>query len=410
MNELSQHYRTLLGLNDSWSVDEVDLNLGASRVLIRLSHVGGKLECPECGDACSRADTAPERRWRHLDTMQFQTEIAASIPRCRCAKCGVKTIAIPWADKHSRFTWMFEVMAIRVLQAAANVQRAADLLQLSWDRTHSIIKRAVKRGLERRKLEEVRYVGIDEKSFGKGQDYISLMTDLGVHRVLEVVPGRTIESCDGLWETLEEDQKTKILAVSMDMWQAFMSSTEKNVPDAEIVHDKFHVSKYLNEAVDKVRRKENKKLLSDGDEQLKGTRQMWLFNEENLDEERLAKLETAIGRDLQTGVAWSIKENFRDFWDYILSTTAEKFFQRWYAWAQSSELGPIKKVADMLNRHLDGLLSYFRYSITNAVTEGFNSRIQSIKSAARGFRCFENYRARILFYCGKLDLMPNRRH
>jgi transposase len=189
-----------------------------------------------------------------------------------------------------------------------------------------------------------------------------------------------------------------------------VSSTEKNVPDAEIVHDKFHVSKYLNEAVDKVRRQENKKLLSEGDEQLKGTRQMWLFNEENLDEDRLAKLEAAIDRDLQTGVAWSIKENFREFWDYTLSTTAEKFFEHWYTWAKGSELSPIKKVADMLNRHLDGLLSYFRYSITNAVTEGFNSRIQSIKSAARGFRCFENYRARILFYCGKLDLMPNRRH
>lgn len=198
MNDLNQHYTALLGLDSSWKVESVDLDLPGNQVAIRVAHVGGKILCPECGEACSRHDTAPERTWRHLDTMQFKTEIRAAVPRSKCSQCGVKTIKVPWAGKHSRFTLLFEAVAIKVLQAAANVKKAAELLGLSWAAVHAIIERAVQRGLERRELEGIHHVGIDEKSFGSGQDYISLMTDLLAHRVLEVVEGRTTDACDQL--------------------------------------------------------------------------------------------------------------------------------------------------------------------------------------------------------------------
>lgn len=407
MNDLNEHYRALLGLDENWIVDDVDLDLDGQQVVIRLSHAGGKLVCPECGDTCSRADTAPERTWRHLDTMQFRTEIKAAVPRSRCAKCGVKTIKVPWAGKHSRFTLMFEAMAIRVLQACANVSRAAGLLGLSWDAVHAIIERAVSRGLERRSLEGIHHVGMDEKSFGRGHDYVSVMTDLDNSRVLEVAEERTIAAADRLWETLTETQRSKVTSVSMDMWQAFMTSAAKNAPNAEVVHDKFHISKYLNEAVDKVRREEQKQLRQAEDDRLTGSRQLWLYNPENLDEDRYNELLTLQRGDLKTGRAWAIKENFRHFWNYIYASSAEGFFGRWYGWAIRSRLDPVKKVARMLKEHLDGLLSYFRQPYTNAVSEGFNSRIQSLKSAARGFRNFANYRLRILFYCGKLELLPD---
>ncbi len=87
--------------------------------------------------------------------------------------------------------------------------------------------------------------------------------------------------------------------------------------------------------------------------------------------------------------------------------SAADFFSDWYGWAVRSQLPPIVAKAKMLKRHLDHLLSYFRQPITNATSEGFNSKIQSLKSAARGFRVFENYRTRILFYCGKLQLAPD---
>ena len=410
MTDLNTHYSQLLGLDSSWEVEAVDLDLVGKQVSVRLCHMGGKLTCPECSESCSQADMAPERTWRHLDTMQFTTELKARIPRSRCADCGVKTIAVPWGGKHSRFTLMFEAFAIEVINACSCVSRAAGLLGLSWSSVHSIIERAVARGLNRREVDDIKHVGMDEKSFGRGHDYVSVMTDIDDRRVLEVAPERTIEAADTLWKTLTQTQREEVESVSLDMWQAFMTSAHKNAPNAEIVHDKFHIAKYLGEAVDKVRRAEHKVLKKDDDETLKGSRQLWLYNMENLDDERYDRLNELQQQDLKTARAWAIKENFRWFWDYTYAGNAKKFFDRWFGWARRSQLEPIKKVAAILKNHLDGILSYFRHRVTNATAEGFNSRIQSIKSAARGFRSFQNYRLRILFYCGKLNLMPDGCH
>lgn len=410
MNDLNAHYRLLLGLDDAWDVENVDLDLEGNRVVIDLQHVGGKLCCPECQSSCSRFDSAPKRKWRHLDTMQFETVVQATVPRSECPDCGVKTIAVPWAGKHSRFTLMFEAFAIRVLQAASNVKRAAKLLGLSWDTAHTLMERAVNRGMQRREEEPIEYIGIDEKSFGKAQDYISLMVDIDRSRVLEVAKDRTTESCDQLWSSLSEAQKNGVLAVVTDFWRAFSNSSKEQAPQAELVHDRFHVSQYLVEAVDLVRRKENQSLRKEGDDSLTGTRRLWLYNEDHLDQEeqdRIAGLQRAA---VKTARAWGIKELFREFWEYRSGAWGKKFFDRWYSWAIRSRLEPIKKVAIMLKKHLDGLLAYFRHRITNAQSEGFNSRVQSIKSAARGFRSFENYRIRILFYCGKLNLLPESTH
>ncbi len=173
---------------------------------------------------------------------------------------------------------------------------------------------------------------------------------------------------------------------------------------------RFHISQYLGEAVDLVRRKENQSLKKLGDDSLVGTRPLWLYNMDNLEQEKQSIITGLQRAAVQTSRAWAIKEMFRDFWAYRSQAWAEKFFTRWYAWAIRSRLAPIKKVAVMLKKHLSGLLAYFRHRITNAKSEGFNSRIQAIKSAARGFRSFNNYRIRILFYCGRLNLIPDSSH
>ena len=121
MKTLNDHYAQLLGLDSSWRVSDVALTLAEKRVSIVLEHTGGPVLCPSCGQSCGIADHAPERSWRHLDTMQFETVLTARIPRCRCADCGVKTIAVPWAEKHSRFTLLFEAFAIEVLQACSTI-------------------------------------------------------------------------------------------------------------------------------------------------------------------------------------------------------------------------------------------------------------------------------------------------
>lgn len=406
-NSLQQHYRLLLGIGDPWEVEDVKLDLSGKSVEIRLRWASGaKGACPECGGSCSVYDFASERTWRHLDTMQFQTIIRARAPRIECPTHGVKTVVVPWAEPHGRFSRLFERFAIDVLLCARSWTQARELLGLSWDEVQHIVRRAVERGLSRRELDGLRYLGIDEKNFGAGHSYISILTDLENSRVLEVTEDRTQAAADALWDTLGERQRLQVEAVAMDMWEPFLKATTERAPQAEVVHDKFHIASHLNEAVDNVRRKEHKELLSQGDSTLSGTRQLWLFNPQNFTPEQSASFAALRESGLKVARAWAAKELFSKLWAYRYEGSARKFFKDWFGWVSRSRLKPVIKVARMLKRHLDNILTYLRHPITNAVTEGLNSKIQTIKANARGFRSFENYRMRILFFCGKLDLYP----
>ena len=405
--ELQKHYALLLGIGSPWEVKTVDLNLAAKKVEIELGwQWGAAAKCPECGRECSIHDCAPERTWRHLDTMQFTTLIRARTPRSECPEHGVKTMQVAWAAPQGRFTLLFERFAVEVLLASASVSQACALLELSWDTAQEIMRRAVQRGLERRQLERLKYLGMDEKSFRRGQSYVTLLTDLEESRVLDVVEERTAEAAGQLRDTLSAEQKQGVEAVAVDMWEPFIQTIQTQVPDADIVHDKFHVSKYLGEAVDKVRRQEHKELLAQGDETLKGTRQLWLYNPQNFSPEQAEEFSALKELHLKVARAWAAKELFSKFWEYQEEGWARRFFKDWFGWVSRSRLKPVVDVAQMLKRHLNNLLTYLKHHITNAVTEGLNSKIQMIKSNARGFRSFDNYRTRIRFFCGKLNLYP----
>jgi len=406
-NVLQQHYALLLGIGSPWEVKTVELKLEPKQVEIELGwQWGAAAQCPECGRQCSIHDCAPERTWRHLDTMQFTTLIRARTPRADCPEHGVKTMLVPWAAPQGRFTLLFERFAVEVLLASATVSQGCQLLGIGWETAHEFMRRAVARGLERRQLEGLKHLGMDEKSFGRGQSYITLLTDLEQARVVDVVEERTLEAAEQLWQTLTPEQKQGVEAVAVDMWEPFIQTIQRQVPDADIVHDKFHVSKYLGEAVDKVRRQEHKELMAQGDETLKGSRQLWLYNPENFSEEQRSEFAALKDLHLKVARAWAAKELFTKFWDYQEEGWARRFFKDWFGWVSRSRLKPVIQVAQMLKRHLDNLLTYLKHHITNAVTEGLNSKIQNLKSAARGFRSFRNYRIRILFFCGKLDLYP----
>ena len=260
--------------------------------------------------------------------------------------------------------------------------------------------------MDRRSVEEVKHLGIDEKSFRKGQSYASLLYDLNASRVLEVVADRTAESATALLSTLPEQQRNEVAAVAVDMWVPFMTAVEATLPNAAIVHDKFHIVSYLTKMVDQVRRKENKTLRAAGINDLVGSRYTWLRNPDNWSEKDEATFYGLQSKELKVARAWAIKETLLDLWTYSYDKPARAFFKKWYWWATHSRLKPVISVAKMLKKHLDNIMTYLKHRITNATAEGFNSKIQTIKSAARGFRNFENYRVSILFHCGKLNLYP----
>jgi len=407
--ELQEHYQLLLDVNSPWQISEVNLDIEGKKVDIYINWTKGeKVVCPECNEECTIKDHREERTWRHLDTMQFATYIKCRVPRSDCNEHGPKTIDVPWSKPERRFTLLFEKFAIDVLLASKSMKAAKDLLGISWDQLHLIQKYAVERGLARREIEEVVHVGIDEKSYLKGHKYVSILNDIDNSCVLEVVQGRDTEATDKLLQSIPPDQRNSVEAVAVDMWEPYRLSIEKNFPNADIVHDKFHISGYLGKAVDTVRKQEHKILQKEGSNYLVGTKYLWLTNTKNWSEKHNEQYKNLKEITLKTSRAWAIKEAFLNFWDYIYLACARKYFQRWYFWATHSRLKPVIKAAKTLKRHMENILTYFKHRITNAVAEGLNSKIQNIKSNARGYRNFDNYRVAILFYCGNLELYPQR--
>lgn len=404
---LKEHYGQLLNLVHPWMVADVELDTEKLGITIHVTTVPGeKLPCPTCGKPCSKEDHREERSWRHLDTMQFTTTITCRTPRISCSEHGIVTVNVPWAGAYSRFTELFERFAIDVLKAAKTIKSATELLRISWDQVHEIQKRAVERGMTRRKDEKIIHLGIDEKSFLKGHSYASILSDLDQVRVLDVIPSRDEIAAKTLMETLSEEQRTNVEAIAMDMWPAFKKAANTIIPEAEVVHDKYHITTYLTKAVDSVRKKENNGLLKIGDSTLKGTKFVWLTNKENMSDKTKKIFKSLVIDELKVGRAWSIKELFKHFWNYHYRGAAEKFFKHWYYWATHSKLKPMIDAAKTIKRHLEGIMAYLKHKITNAPAEGLNSKIQNIKSNARGFRNFQNYRIAILFHCGKLNLYP----
>lgn len=405
---LDTHYALALGLVPPWTISNITIDTEGETLAIVVEYGSATGSCSECGAECTVHDVRTQRSWRHLDMMQFQTTIHAEIPRVSCATHGVRSISVPWADKHSRFTLLFEAFAINVLQNAANVSAARKILRLSWDQVRLIQKRAVERGLERRGGTPVEHAGIDEKSFLKGHHYASLATDIDRGCVLDVVEGRKKENAVALLnQAIPEEQRGFVNAGAMDMWAPFMDAWEEVFgPDTPIVHDKFHVSGYLGKAVDNVRKHEHNTLKKDGHDTLTKTKYLWLKNPDSWEKEEKHRFNTLMKNELKVGRAWALKEAFRKFWEYKSEWAAKRFFKRWYFRATHSRLTPMIKVAKTLKRHFDGLLAYLDHHITNAATEGLNAKIQSVKANARGFRNFAHYRIAILFHCGKLDMMP----
>ncbi len=402
-----EYHRRILQLPPPWEVIGVDLDMETKAVNIEISYPRDTHGfCPECGILCPINDRR-KKKWRHLSQMQLQTFIECPVPRTDCLEHGVHQILVPWAEPNGRFTILFEDFAIQLIKACANLTQASDLLGISWDAIQSIQKRAVERGLLKRHDRVIKNVGLDEKSYKKGQSYISVLSDLNGSKVIEVVEGRELTDAEKLLNLLSEKQKEGVEAVAVDMLQAFQSAIEKVLPQALITHDKFHISSYLNKAVNSVRYTEHKEFTSRGHEILKNTKHLWLTNKENLRLDQKKLFRTFRNTDLKVGRAYAMKESFRNFWGYTNLASAMKFYKEWYFWVTHSKLKPMIKVAKMIQRHLPNIITYFKTRLTNAVAEGINSKIQIIKASARGFRNFENYRISILFHCGGLKMRPH---
>ena len=400
-------YARILQLPAPWKVVEVEMDNDGQQIVIRVEAGKRLLPCPSCGVASRRYDHRV-RRWRHLDTCQYRTILEAQLPRIECSEHGVLQVEAPWSEPGSRFTALFESVAIDWL-LEANITAVARRLDVSWDELDGIQQRAVRRGLARRSHEPVKTLGVDETSFQKRHEYVTVVSDIDRTRVLYVADNRKKSSLDAFWKQLPAHQLVDIEFIAMDMWPAYIRSTVEHVPDAEckIAFDKFHVAQHLGKAVDKVRRQEHLALWKGGDPILKGTKYLWLQNPHKMSEASWVSLSVLKDLALKTARAWAIKETAMGLWNYVKRGWARRAWKSWIAWAVRCRLAPVKHVAKMIRQHLEGILNAVVLDATNAGSESINAKIQKVKRMACGFRNRERFRTAIYFHCGGLDLYPD---
>jgi len=243
------------------------------------------------------------------------------------------------------------------------------------------MERAVARGLRAKKRRVIALLGVDEKSFAKRHRYVTLVCDLKRGTVEYIAIDRKKTSLSAYYRALTKKQLAGIQAVAMDMWDPFIAATREDVPNGrdKIVFDRYHIMAHMNKAVDQTRRGEHRRMQEEGDNTLKGTKYLWLFAEENVPEKKTEEFEWLRTLHLRTGRAWAIKEALRHLWTYERKGWALRYWKDWYYWATHSRLKPVVKAAKMIQEHLANVLTYCDHRITNATSEGLNSKIQTVK-------------------------------
>jgi transposase len=318
----------------------------------------------------------------------------------------VLQVSVSWSEPRSRFTLLFEGLAVETLKQST-VQGAAELLRQSWAEAMHLMQRAVARGLKKEEGRPLpQTLGIDEKHTPCG--VLTLVNDLEKRRVYKVLVGAKKEPLKEYLGSFPEAQREAVVAVAIDMSDTFYGGVAETIPDSapKIVYDRFHVMQLVSKAVNEVRKQEHSYLLRKQDERLKGTRYLFSYSDENVPEGQRERLEQLKADKLQTGRAWALKEFLRTLWSCTTRSSALQVWSKWYSWAQRSRLEPIKDVARRLGARLYNILTFVEHRITNALSEGLNSAISTLIRRAYGYRNLSNQMTAIYFYQGKLELLP----
>ncbi len=399
----SSLYEHILSIKAPWFVEHVELKKLENSVYVYVATDSQQAHnCPCCNQTAKVYDNR-QRKWRHLDTCQLQTFVIADVPRVECRKCGVLTTKVPWAEKSSRFTLLFEIMVIRWLKEAS-VQSVSRQLSLSWNAVDRIMQKAVDRGLNRRQHKAIKHLCVDEISFKSGHDYVTIVSSQEGY-VEGVYEGRSKRSLNLYYAQLSAEDKREIKSISMDMSPHYRAATKANIPQAERVmcFDRYHVAAYINDAVDRVRKEERITLKTE----LSGSRYVWLKSPKKLSQANQQWLMTLKSTAQKTGTAWTFKETARELWNYRCKAVVTQAWLMWCKRVFKSELKPLIRVARIIKSNLKGIVNAIVLNVTNAMAESINSKIKMIKYKCRGFRNRERFKRAILFYCGGLDLYPD---
>jgi transposase len=379
-------------------------------LVVHIDRLGRRLlRCGVCRQRCRKVHSIRKmREWRDLSMRKVPLKLRYRPRRVDCPRCGVRVEDFPWAEPWARVTTALS-NAVAVLGRELNWQATARQYGLNWKSVATIIKRAVDYGRRHRKRPPVHVIGIDEVSRRKGQVYLTVVYDLERRVLLWVGDDRTEEAVRPFFTGELGTRRCRTLqVVCMDMWAAYAKLVRAHAPNAQILFDRFHIVKHLNEAVDAVRRELWRQLTTKERTTFKGTRWLLLKNPWNLTDQQKERLSTLVRWNSPLVRAWYLKEAFQLFWFYKQAVRAAAHLTKWIRSAMRSKLEPFKKFAQMLRSHLDGILPWTNIRVSNGAVEGMNNKIKSISHRSFGFRTAENFIAAIYHCCARLPLPAER--
>ena len=350
-------------------------------------------------------DFTPKRKWQHLSWFDYKCYIVCQLPRYIDEQGKPKIIDISFAPKGKGYTYLFAHHIIKSLQIIRVQKTVAELYQTSSYIVRSIMNDAVEKALNTRgAINDFKNISIDEKAYTKGHKYSSILIDSDKDYVIELIEGRKEKNVRALFFSINsQERQPQIKRVNMDMWKPFMKVIKDIAPKALIVHDKFHLFKKLSEAIDKTRKKEVKE-----NELLKSHKYTVLKNKENRTEKQKIAFAEIDKANLNTAKAWHIRENFKTLFNVENKHQIEQLFEEWMTHSKEIGIKYVNTVIATFERHKQGIINAFETRTDSGKHENLNGRIQSILAKARGFLNFDRFRINVLFYFGKLELLPQK--
>jgi transposase len=395
--------RILMGLKD---IRVVDVGFDADGLVVDVAPTWRRSRCSECGEIRPGYDHQRDRRWRHLDVAGMQLHLRYDTRRVDCPTCGVKVERVPWAETGSWFTRPFEDHVGYLAQRCDKTTISAEM-RVAWDTVGAIIERVVARHRTGDALDGLTQIGVDELSYRRHHEYVTVVVDHKRGCVVWAKPGKNADTLKAFFDELGPERCAKLEAVTIDMSAAYIKAVTECTPQAQLIFDRFHVQRLVQDAVDEVRRDEVRAATSEAErKQLKGTRWPLLKSFWNLsffDSARLASLQRDNKRLYR---AYLLKDALVRVLDCKQQWIARAKLDEWIRWARRSRLEPFKRVAATIREHAKGILAYVTSGLSNGRTEGLNGKARTITRRAYGFHSSHGLIALLMLCCSGIRLDP----
>jgi transposase len=283
------------------------------------------------------------------------------------------------------------------------VKAVSERMDLDWATAKDAEVRYIRGQLRKRNLDGITRIGIDEVSHQRGHQYLTLVTDLDHRRVIFVTHHNDGKAIGRFLRWFGAQRCKQLRVVVTDMHDPYVRVLRKNLPNAALVYDHFHVSKAIHTAIDEIRRRLQRDVPRKDREIIKGKRWVLLRARETLTAKQEVSLRELMEANAELAAAYILKEEFR--WAFWATTRSagEKRLARWEKKVRESEIPELLAVLKTIERRREGIMNFFEHQVANGMAEGFNNVVGTIKKQAYGFHDREYLKLKILRICGKLD-------